>query len=75
MDSKLIDSYLLIEKAFAAGIIDEREIVQLLQEQAHHNFDGAVLALDSYYEHKRQIKDYIKKNNLLVETNPIQMGE
>lgn len=75
MDTKLMDSYLVIEKAFSAGIIDDAEILEILKEQCHHNESGAVLALSSYYDNKQKIKEYIKKNDLAADKSQIQMGE
>ena len=75
MDFKLMDAYLLIDKAFSAGIIDDAEIVNLLKENQNFNNDGAVMALASYYENKKQIKDYLKKNKSGSEKPGFQLGE
>ena len=74
MNFKLLDAYLLIEKIFSAGIADDAEIIKLLQEFQGFNEDGAIMALASYYDDKKQIKDYIKKNKLSEEKTGFQLG-
>jgi len=74
MDEKYIDAYLIIDKAFDAGIFGDDEILRLVMESCEYNYEGAVMALSGYYEHKKQIKTFIKKNNL-AEKQPLQMGE
>ena len=75
MDSKHMDAYILIDKAILSGIVDETEIIKLLQEFLGYSEDGAILALSSYQDNQKRIKDYIKKNNLTSEKNVLQLGE
>lgn len=76
MNSKLIDQYLIIEKAIEAGICDDEEIVRIISEATSMSEDGAIMALASFYDDQKEIKNYIKKNGLLNSKKfPQQMGE
>ena len=75
MDQKLIDAYSLINKAFESGLLDDQEIVKLLQETFHMNEEGAIMALASYYDNKKEIKDYLKNNIKTSDKTPKQFGE
>jgi len=75
MDLKLIDAYVFIDKVFSMGIEDEEEIITLLRENCHFNYDGAVMAVASYTEDKKEIQAFIKKNKLKSQPVSLQMGE
>lgn len=76
MNTKLLDQYVLIEKAKEAGIFDDNEIVNILREAFSMNEDSAIMALASFYDNQKEIKGYIKKNNLLDGKKfPQQMGQ
>ena len=75
MDYKHVEAYLLIDKAFSARIADDAEILVLLKEFLKYNEDGAVMVLSDYYENKKEIQTYIKKNKLDSDKNALQLGE
>lgn len=75
MDEKHIDAYIIIDKAFNSGLVDDQEILRLVIENCHYNQVGAVIALEEYYNHKKQIKAYLKSHKLEKDKEPLQMGE
>lgn len=74
INEKHIDAYKVIDKAFSAGMEDDTEILRLIIEKCKYNDVGAVIALEEYYEQRKQIKAYLKSHNL-SEEKPLQMGE
>lgn len=75
MNEKHMDAYVVIDKAFNSGLIDDGEILRLVIEKCNYNEVGAVTALDEYYNHKKQIKAYLKSHKLGNDKEPLQMGE
>ena len=75
MDLKKLDEYRLIDKAFDCGIVDDQEIIRILCDIAKLSETSAILTLSSYYDNKKEIKDYLKKNSVTSDKGPKQFGE